>query len=501
MEVLEGRGRRTGMRAAVSRLGGFWSFIGLTLLCLVLQLELQNLYIACTYADHAPRASTWITIVHLAALATGLAALLITGGLVKLTWLRRMTGIVLRASIILLLSFSFADSSYRFAFALVLAAAVGLFVAGLLPMWAVALHRVSLYGLLTLLLAANGIALCAISAFFSWTGLVVWFDFGNPLQEWALKVTVALTCMGAWLLCPKATDCGPVYRGRFDFANAYGNVLLAQGQRLGGVVAFTFCAALHWEVNAMRSGNGFSLHWTLFGHEIAATAMAFYYLTMAAVVVVVGLALLRMSVGHWHVRTLFTALFYLIGGAFFVPGLLGVPIVSASGLMVVGMFLYLVCSFALVVCDRDAASVPLVGIAGLFFLLVVTGLGAGLLVSWMVAPVVHQSQTFLIAFTALSLFFVMTAPNLLVKMSTPSLAPAPDDGRDALAARCRALAVERRLSPRETEVMELSARGYSAPAVASTLFITESTVKVHMRHIYEKLGIHNKQELIRLVQG
>lgn len=169
--------------------------------------------------------------------------------------------------------------------------------------------------------------------------------------------------------------------------------------------------------------------------------------------------------------------------------------------MVVGMFLYLLCAFALVVCDRDAAPVPLVGVAGLFFLLAVVGLGAGLLVSWAVAPAVHQSQTFLIAFTALSLFFVMTAPNLLVKASTPSLAPASDDGRDALAARCRALAVERHLSPRETEVMELAARGYSAPAVASTLFITESTVKVHMRHIYEKLGIHGKQELIRLVRG
>lgn len=501
MEMAATSGRRAGLCAAVDALGGLGAFVGLALLCLILQLGLQNLYIACTYADHVPRASTWITAVHMGTLAAGLTAVLAAGRRIGSVWLRRATGTVLLVGVVLLGAISFVAPAYGFAFALVLAAVAGVLVAGLLPLWTAVLHRVPLHGLLALLLAANGLALVAVGAFFSWTGLVVWFDFGDSVQEWALKALVALAFVGAWRLCPQEADRGPVYRGRGEFAGAYGNLLLAQGWRLAGVVAFAFCAALHWEVNAMRSGNGFDLHWSLFGHEIAATAMAFYYLVMAVAVVAVGLALLSLCAGRWHVRMLFTALFYLIGGAFFVPGLLGVSIVSASGLMVVGMFLYLLCAFALVVCDRDAAPVPLAGVAGLFFLLVVVGLGAGLLVSWAVAPAVHLSQTFLIAFTALSLFFVMTAPNLLVKASTPSLAPAPDDGRDTLAARCRALAVECHLSPRETEVMELAARGYSAPAVASTLFITESTVKVHMRHIYEKLGIHGKQELIQLVRG
>ena len=501
MEAVVACGRRAGLRAAIDRLGGLRAFVGLVLLCLVLQLGLQNLYIACTYADHVPRASTWITAVHMGALAVGLAAVLAAARLVGLAWLRRATGAVLLTGVVLLGAITFVAPAYGFAFALVLAAVAGVLVAGLLPLWSVALHRVPLHGLLALLLAANGIALVVMAVFFSWTGLVVWFEFGDSAQEWALKALVVLAFAGAWGLCPQAADHGPVYGSHAEFAGAYGGFMLAQARRLAGVVAFAFCTTLHWEVNAMRSGNGFDLRWNLFGHDGAATALAFYYWARAVAVVAVGLVLLHLSAERWHVRTLFTVLFYLIGGAFFVPGLLGVPTVSASGLMVVGMFLYVVCAFALVVCDRDAAPVPLGGVAGLFFLLVVVGLGTGLLVSWAVAPVVHQSQTFLIAFTALSLFFVMTAPNLLVKASTPSLAPVSDDGRDALATRCRALAVERRLSPRETEVMELAARGYSAPAVASTLFITESTVKVHMRHIYEKLGIHGKQELIQLVQG
>ena len=109
------------------------------------------------------------------------------------------------------------------------------------------------------------------------------------------------------------------------------------------------------------------------------------------------------------------------------------------------------------------------------------------------------------AFTALSLFFVMVAPAILFRTTTPSLAVAQhttdEAAEDAVAARCRALAMRGGLSPREAEVAELAARGYSAPAIASTLFISESTVRAHMRHIYEKLDIHTKQELLRAVEA
>lgn len=490
-----------GLQLAVRKIGGGRACGGLVCLCIALQLGLQNLYIACTYADHMVRASTWITAVHMAAIAIGSFALFAGGRRIQPASLRRIAGVLLLVGVVLLGVLSFVAPAYGFAFAVVIAALAGVLMACMLPLWAVALRRLPLHAMLAALFAANGVALMVVFGFFSWTGLVVWFDFGDTIQEWMLKALVVAACAGTWWFCPREADRGPLYTSAADARLAWGAFALVQGRRLVGVLVFAFCATLHWEVNAMRSGNGFDLRWLLFGHEVAATAMAFYYLLMGFAVVVVGLALIRLGANRWHVRTLLTALFYLIGGAFFVPGLLGVSIVSASGLMVVGMFLYLLCAFALVVCDRDAISVPLVGIASLFFALVVVGLCAGLLVSWAVAPVVYNSQTFLIAFTALSLFFVMSAPNFLVRASTPSLAPASDDGRDALAARCRALAVERHLSPRETEVMELAARGYSAPAVASTLFITESTVKVHMRHIYEKLGIHGKQELIKLVQS
>jgi DNA-binding NarL/FixJ family response regulator len=50
------------------------------------------------------------------------------------------------------------------------------------------------------------------------------------------------------------------------------------------------------------------------------------------------------------------------------------------------------------------------------------------------------------------------------------------------------------LSNREHEVYELLAQGRSNREIAKTLFISESTTKVHVRHIYEKLKVHSRAE-------
>ena len=50
------------------------------------------------------------------------------------------------------------------------------------------------------------------------------------------------------------------------------------------------------------------------------------------------------------------------------------------------------------------------------------------------------------------------------------------------------------LSRREHEVYELIIQGRTNREIASTLFISESTAKVHVRHIFEKLGVHTRAE-------
>ena len=46
----------------------------------------------------------------------------------------------------------------------------------------------------------------------------------------------------------------------------------------------------------------------------------------------------------------------------------------------------------------------------------------------------------------------------------------------------------RSLSRREREVYDLLCEGLSTAEIAQSLFITESTVKVHVHHVFDKVG-------------
>jgi len=52
------------------------------------------------------------------------------------------------------------------------------------------------------------------------------------------------------------------------------------------------------------------------------------------------------------------------------------------------------------------------------------------------------------------------------------------------------------LSKRETEILELLAKGYRYKEIAEFLFISRETVRTHIRNIYEKMEVHSKTEAV-----
>jgi RNA polymerase sigma factor (sigma-70 family) len=56
-------------------------------------------------------------------------------------------------------------------------------------------------------------------------------------------------------------------------------------------------------------------------------------------------------------------------------------------------------------------------------------------------------------------------------------------------------AILEKLTPREREVTWLTARGYTNRQIAKELVISPETVKTHIRHVRDKLGVRNKADL------
>jgi DNA-binding CsgD family transcriptional regulator len=53
------------------------------------------------------------------------------------------------------------------------------------------------------------------------------------------------------------------------------------------------------------------------------------------------------------------------------------------------------------------------------------------------------------------------------------------------------------LSRRERQVARLAAQGRSASEIAEQLFISRRTVESHLAHVYAKLGMRSRLDLVR----
>jgi DNA-binding CsgD family transcriptional regulator len=55
-----------------------------------------------------------------------------------------------------------------------------------------------------------------------------------------------------------------------------------------------------------------------------------------------------------------------------------------------------------------------------------------------------------------------------------------------------------RVTPREREVLELVAEGLSSREIAGRLWVTEETVKTHIRRLHDRLGARTRAHAVAI---
>lgn len=66
----------------------------------------------------------------------------------------------------------------------------------------------------------------------------------------------------------------------------------------------------------------------------------------------------------------------------------------------------------------------------------------------------------------------------------------------AIASRLADRMVRPGLTPRELDVLRLVSRGRANKEIAAAMFVSEETVKTHMKSLFQKLGVHDRAEAV-----
>ena len=136
------------------------------------------------------------------------------------------------------------------------------------------------------------------------------------------------------------------------------------------------------------------------------------------------------------------------------------------------------------------------GFAGRFFSVVALDV-AGIYID--LAQYLPFITAIVVVLTLMLAIFLCSQNNM--KSGWGSIAPGNDDFiLDSFERNCMAVAKSAGLTPRESDVLQLLARGRNRQFIAEKLFITEGTAKTHIKHVYRKVGVHSQQELIDVVE-
>ena len=101
---------------------------------------------------------------------------------------------------------------------------------------------------------------------------------------------------------------------------------------------------------------------------------------------------------------------------------------------------------------------------------------------------------------ALAMWSIAVQNRLAFTLGDEPARPTEDLGADAFQAACDRLIATYGLTKREGEILPYLASGYSLPYIRNELGISQSTIDTHVQHIYKKMGIHSREELITEVR-
>jgi DNA-binding CsgD family transcriptional regulator len=173
------------------------------------------------------------------------------------------------------------------------------------------------------------------------------------------------------------------------------------------------------------------------------------------------------------------------------PGLSSLPYLGVGLLYLVGLN-----TLAVLMRLGRARALPLIAAALLFCC---AGMAAGVVVFNLLG---QSAQIF--SLCLLSLFFVALMMTALYETGNKQREVARASAmtvESRFAQNCQTFARHFDLSPRETEILIYLARGRGSIWIGNQLSISPETVRTHCKRIYDKTGVHNKEDLIDAVDA
>lgn len=188
--------------------------------------------------------------------------------------------------------------------------------------------------------------------------------------------------------------------------------------------------------------------------------------------------------------------------------------IIGSGYIVFEMVSWIV--LVSVACKNPLDAIPVIAWGrGIISLGVTIGAQVGNLTNWLSQAtslgVSVVTCVFVLLFCAYDMFvlhffsFDETIHDLVplkeVALSPKVLEAQVQDNVSLIDRRCQAIGGSCGLTPKETEVFTMLAKGRNSAFIQEKLVVSKNTVKTHVKHIYQKLDIHSHQELIDFVES